>query len=170
MSNYHSHYWTCKAIEVTNKLYCACCRKTGINEVICSVSRDRSPIMEGASEAKILESVLKMLKPIKCSNYSEQLFTNSKITKPKFLTLKRMTPPELCNELNKRRKVTSGSKIRLQKRLERLLFTEILKNTLNQYPAWINFNISMINVPSFLTLRDICNSNCYSDVTVLKLH
>ena len=104
--------------------------------------------MEGASEAKILESVLKMLKPIKCSNCSERFsdlssvgkhvfisHTNSKITKPNFLALKRMTPPELCNELNKRRKVTSGSKIRLQKRLERLLFTEILENTLNQYPA-----------------------------------
>ena len=72
MSNYHSHYRSRKVIEDTNKLYCVCSREIRINEVICSVCRDSSPIMEGAAEAKILENVLEMLKPIKCSDCSER--------------------------------------------------------------------------------------------------
>ena len=53
MSNYHSHYRPRKAIEDTSKLYCTYSREIGINEVIHSVCRDSSPIMEGAAEAKI---------------------------------------------------------------------------------------------------------------------
>ena len=70
--NYESGYYSRKTIKDTNKLYCACFQEIGINKVICSVCRDSGPIMEGAAEAKILESVLEMLKRIKCSSCSEQ--------------------------------------------------------------------------------------------------
>ena len=72
VSNYHSHDRSRKVIEDTNKLYCVCSREIGINEVICFVCRDSSPIMEGAAEAKILENALEMLKPIKSFDCSEQ--------------------------------------------------------------------------------------------------
>ena len=143
VSNYHSHHQSGKAIEDTNKLYCACSQEIGINKAMCFVCRDSSLTMKGAAEAKILESVLKMLKPIKCSDCSEQFsdlnsmdkhvliyHTNSRITAPNVLVPKR-TPAELRNELKKRGKVTSGSKIQLHKRLEELLSTEIWKKPLN---------------------------------------
>ena len=94
--------------------------------------------MEGATEAKILESVLEMLKPIKRFNCSERFsdlssidkhlltsYTNSRITTPNILAPKRLIPAELRNELKKKRKVISGSKIQLQRRLEGLLATNI---------------------------------------------
>ena len=94
--------------------------------------------MEDAAEAKILESVLEMLKPIKCFNRSERFsdlssidkhlltsHTNSRITTPNVLVPKRLIPAELRNELKKKRKVISGSKIQIQKRLEGLLATNI---------------------------------------------
>ena len=94
--------------------------------------------MEDAAEAKILESVLEMLKPIKCFNRSERFsdlssidkhlltsHTNSRITTPNILVPKRLIPAELRNELKKKRKVISGSKIQIQKRLEGLLATNI---------------------------------------------
>ena len=94
--------------------------------------------MEDAAEAKILESVLEMLKPIKCFNRSERFsdlssidkhlltsHTNSRITTPNILVPKRLIPAELCNELKKKRKVITGSKIQIQKRLEGLLATNI---------------------------------------------
>ena len=94
--------------------------------------------MEDAAEAKILESVLEMLKPIKCFNRSERFsdlssidkhlltsHTNSRITTPNILVPKRLIPAELRNELKKKRKVITGSKIQIQKRLDGLLATNI---------------------------------------------
>ena len=85
-----------------------------------------------------------MLKPIKCSSCSEQFSdlssmdkhvliscTNSRTTTPKVLVPKR-TPAELHNEFKNKGKVSSGSKIQFQKRLEELLGTEIYKKKLNQ--------------------------------------
>ena len=73
--------------------------------------------MEDAAEAKILESVLEMLKPIKCFNRSERFsdlssidkhlltsHTNSRITTPNILVPKRLIPAELRNELKKKKK------------------------------------------------------------------
>ena len=80
VSNYPSNYQSRKAVEDTNKLYCACSREIGNYEVICSVCRESSPIMEGAAETDILESFLEMLKPINCSNCSERFSDLSSMT------------------------------------------------------------------------------------------
>ena len=67
-----------------------------------------------------------MLKPTTCFNCSERFsdlssmdihvlisHTNSRITTPNVLVPKRMESAELINELKKREKVLSGSKIQL---------------------------------------------------------
>ena len=68
-----------------------------IHEIICSACSDNGPLIEDAAEAKILERVLEMLKPIKCSNCLKLFSDLSSIKKHVLLshTNSRITIPNV---------------------------------------------------------------------------